>query len=122
MQVIRKNGITEDFNFDKIVNAITKSSDRIGHKLLKKEIKKIKSLIQIEVEDFETISVEQLHGLVEKTLQYVNKDVAMSYMNYRNYKKEFELNMLKNMESQAIKILNEVDRDNSINTVFFTHI
>ena len=81
MQVIKKNGTTEDFNFDKIVNAITKSSDRIGHKLLKKEIKKIKSLIQIEVEDFETISVEQLHGLVEKTLQYVNKDVAMSYMN-----------------------------------------
>ena len=113
MQVIKKNGTTEDFNFEKIVNAITKSSDRIGHKFLKKEIKKIKSLIQIEVEDYDTISVEQLHGLVEKTLQYVNKDVAMSYMNYRNYKKEFELNMLNDLESQVNKILNEIDRDNS---------
>ena len=43
MQVIKKNGTTEDFNFDKIVNAITKSSDRIGHKLLEEEKKKIKS-------------------------------------------------------------------------------
>lgn len=113
MVVKKKKGVIEDFNFEKIVNAISKSADRIGHKFTKKEIKKIKSLILIEIEEFEVLTVEQLHGIVEKTLQYVNKDVAMSYMNYRNYKKEFELNMLTDLESQINRILNEVDRENS---------
>ena len=113
MVVKKKKGVVEDFNFEKIVNAITKSSERIGHKLTKKEIKKIRSLVLIEIEDLDSIEVENLHGIVEKTLQYVNKDVAVSYMNYRNYKKEFELNMLNDLESQIHKILNEVDRENS---------
>ncbi len=113
MVVKKKKGVIEDFNFEKIVNAISKSADRIGHKFTKKEIKKIKSLILIEIEEFEVLNVEQLHGIVEKTLQYVNKDVAMSYMNYRNYKKEFELDMLTDLESQINRILNEVDRENS---------
>lgn len=114
MKVIKRDGTYEQYNYEKIKKAITKSSERISHKMTRKEQNKLKSLIEIEVEDYkEEINVEELHGIVEKVLQYVNKDIAQSYMNYRNYKKEFELNMLKNMESQAIKILNEVDRDNS---------
>ena len=40
MQVIKRDNTIEDFDFEKIINAISKSSERIGHKLLKKEIKK----------------------------------------------------------------------------------
>ena len=113
MQVVKRDGTFEDFDFEKIINAISKSSERIGHKLLKKEIKKIKSLTMIEIEELKEVNVSQLHGIVEKVLQYVNKDVATSYMNYRNYKKEFELNMLNDLELQVKKILTEVDRENS---------
>lgn len=70
-------------------------------------------MVEIELEGNENVTVEFLHGVVEKVLQYVNKDVAVSYMNYRNYKKEFELNMLNDMEAQVKKILTEVDRSNS---------
>lgn len=114
MRVVKRDKTFEEYSYDKIKKAITKSSERISHKMTRKEHSKLKSLIEIEIEDYkDEITVEELHGIVEKVLQYVNKDIAQSYMNYRNYKKEFELNMLKNMESQAIKILNEVDRDNS---------
>ena len=112
-KIIKRDKTVEDYDFDKIKIAITKSADRINHKFTQKDLKKIKSLVSIEVDGEEEISVDNLHGIVEKALEFVNKDVAKSYMNYRNYKKEFELNMLKDMESQAIKILNEVDRDNS---------
>ena len=36
MVVKKKKGVIEDFNFEKIVNAISKSADRIGHKFTKK--------------------------------------------------------------------------------------
>ena len=114
VRVAKRDKTFEEYSYDKIKKAITKSSERISHKMTRKEHNKLKSLIEIEIEDYANeITVEELHGIVEKVLQYVNKDIAQSYMNYRNYKKEFELTMLKNMESQAIKILNEVDRDNS---------
>lgn len=113
VQIIKRDNTVEDYNFEKIKTAISKSANRINHKLSNKEIKKLKTLVEIELEGNENVTVEFLHGVVEKVLQYVNKDVAVSYMNYRNYKKEFELNMLNDMEAQVKKILTEVDRSNS---------
>lgn len=113
VQIIKRDNTIEDYNFEKIKTAISKSANRINHKLSDKEIKKLKTLVEIELDGNENVKVEFLHGVVEKVLQYVNKDVAMSYMNYRNYKKEFELNMLNDLERQVNTILNGVDRENS---------
>ena len=113
VKVIKRDGTTEDYNFEKIVGAIKKSADRVNYYFTKKDLKKIKTIINMEIEDKEEVSIDFVHGLVEKTLYYINKEVAESYSNYRNYKNQFGLSLLNSIEEQVEKTLNDVDRSNS---------
>lgn len=114
VKVIKKDLREVDFNPEKIINAVEKSAERIGIKLPKDRIEKVIDIIieTIDELNLKTINVSELHDLVEKSLFKVNKDVANSYMSYRNYKKDF-VSMLDTVYQDRISIMFRGDKENS---------
>lgn len=113
LNIIKKNGLIECFAEDKIINAIKKSSERIAIVLDDVSIKGVVDYVKSDCGGLESIKVVDLHGVVERALDSVNRDVAKSYKDYRNYKKEFGLYLMDDIEEQVKKTLHEVDRENS---------
>ena len=72
MKVIKKDGTLEDFDYQKIINACSKSANRALENLSDKDYEKICSAVMdyIMEEDLENdcISVEAIHAIVERTL------------------------------------------------------
>lgn len=112
VQVKKKNGTLEPFQKVKIFAAISKSATRVGVELTQSDKEDVFVKVLSKVED-NTIHVEDLHNIVESSLMEVNPQVATSYMNYRNYKKDFGYALMGDIESQISKTLLEVDRENS---------
>lgn len=114
VKVIKKDGTRLDFDKNKILNAITKSSERVLEKLSEEEKELVcKNVIAyILKQDLKEIEVSKLHNLVETTLEKVNPTVAKSYRDYRNYKKDF-VGMLDEVYQKAQKIMYLGDKDNS---------
>lgn len=114
VKVIKKDGTYTEFNKTKILNAITKSSERVLEKLTEDDKNSICNdvLKYILDNDIKEIEVSKLHNLVESKLDIVNPIVAKSYRDYRNYKKDF-VGMLDEVYQKAQKIMYLGDKDNS---------
>lgn len=82
--VIKRNGRQVQFNSEKIVNAILKAWKEIGDidDTAQEFAKKVAS--DIEQLNQDTLSVEEIHNLVERKLMVSShKDVAKAYIEYR---------------------------------------
>lgn len=114
IKVIKKDGTYTEFNKTKILNAITKSSERVLEELTKEEKENICDDVLKYILDYDIteIKVSKLHNLVESKLEEVNPKVAKSYREYRNYKKDF-IGMLDEVYQKAQKIMYLGDKDNS---------
>ena len=114
VKVIKKDGTHLDFDKNKILNAITKSSERVLEKLSDEDKELIcKNVAKYILENgIKEIEVAKLHNLVETSLEKVNPTVAKSYRDYRNYKKDF-VGMLDEVYQKAQKIMYLGDKDNS---------
>ena len=113
VKVTKRDGTTEDYNFEKIKIAITKSADRVNYKFTKKDLNKIKSFVDLEIDDLKECNIDFIHGVVENVLMYVNKNVAQSYMNYRNYKTE-DLKLFQDVAEDFLEAIDgESDNENS---------
>ena len=114
IRVIKKTGIAVDFDANKIVNAVSKSAERVMVKLTEDDYKSIITEVKKLIAEYglNEISVSKMHDIVEKALTKVNKEVANSYIEYRNYKKDF-VNMLDEVYSKSQKIMYLGDKDNS---------
>lgn len=110
--IIKKDGTSEKFDKAKIFKAVRKSADRVGKRLNRRQRYQLFNLI-INKAPSEMLHVNTIHNLVEGALLKIDKDVATSYMNYRNYKKEFGYALMGDIENQITKTLLEVDRENS---------
>lgn len=118
MKVIKKNGTHEDYNESKIIVAIRKSAKRIGYELTEDQESSICNIVYnmiLEKDPFNVapIPVNNIHNYVEKALDVVAPEVAKSYKDYRNYKKEFVYSTIHDIEKQIHSMLTEVDRSNS---------
>mgnify|MGYP000231916954 CR=1 FL=1 len=76
----------------KIVDAVTKSAQRVMIDLTNDDYKRIIDLVWDElvaddVDEKDTCTVEDLHNAVESALDEFNPKIAKSYKDYRNYKK-----------------------------------
>lgn len=81
--------------------------------MTEEEIKNVCDNVESKLSTLETdIPVNDMHNLVEMALDSVVPDVAKSYREYRNYKKDF-IHIMDNIleESRTIKYLG--DRDNA---------
>lgn len=113
MQIIKKDGSKEDFNGEKIINAIRKSANRINYQLSKLEEEKVIDYVKGELLQLkEDPNVETMHKLVEIALEQVNQNVAKSYKDYRNYKVDF-VHMLDEVYQRSQSIMYIGDKENS---------
>lgn len=87
MKVIKKDGTLEDYDFNKIKLATTKSAERVLVKLTDKDFARIREIVESYTKDVNDI--KDIHNIVEKALDEVNPAVAKSYRDYRNYKQDF---------------------------------
>ena len=123
MQVVKKDGTYEDYNEQKIMNAVQKSASRIMVKLSPDDFSKICNAVWDEVIDLgeENIPISNMHNIVECVLRELYPDVAKSYRDYRNYKQDF-IHMLDEVyvASQAIRYIGDKSNANTDSSLVAT--
>lgn len=111
-RVIKKDGTKTNFDEQKIINAISKSAERVMYKLSQEEIAKVVDYVKGMTKGMEAIEVKKLHNMVEASLEKVVPQVAKSYREYRDYKLDF-VNMLDEVYQKAQHIMYMGDKSNA---------
>ncbi len=123
MKIIKKDGTIEDFDPNKIVKAVTKSSKRIMLELTEEDHDHIcnKVISEINKRSLKEISVGEMHSLVENALEELSPLVAKSYKDYRNYKKDF-VHLMDEVysESQSIRFIGDKENANTDSSLVAT--
>ena len=114
LKILKKDGTVENYNVDKIKKAISKAAERTLSKLSDTQVNEIIqgvlfSLVNLDKDELE---VNEIHNAVESVLEKINKEVAESYRNYRNYKKDF-VKMLDKVYQENQRIMYIGDKENS---------
>ena len=114
IQIVKKDKSLQNFNPNKIVDAIRKSADRACVKLTQKQEKAVvdyvcKFLIEHGQEEIE---VAKLHNIVENALDEVDPKVAKCYRDYRNYKTNF-FSMIDQVYQKKLSLSFIADRSNA---------
>ena len=121
--VIKKDGTKEEFDNNKIINAVKKSATRMLVELSEEELKEICDFVDNNVVRMNKseITIAEMHNLVEGALEHINQNVAHSYRNYRNYKQDF-VHMLDKVyqESQRIMYIGDKENANADSTLVST--
>ena len=116
--VIKKDGTTEVYNEQKIINACNKAARRAMYELSEKDYAKILNDVFARIEenyDEDTdIEIYDMHNIVESVLEEDFPKVAKMYKEYRNYKKDFVHMMDKVYErSQSIRYIGDKSNANT---------
>lgn len=114
IKVVKKDNTKEEFNVQKVVNAVNKSANRALIKFTSKELDFICSFVQEKVEAMnkEEVHISEMHNVVESALEATNPLVAKSYRDYRNYKQDF-VQMLDEVYKKSQSIMYIGDKENS---------
>ena len=114
ISVIKKDGTREEYDFNKIIRAVEKSSGRVMIELKQKDWEKLSRYVQSEIVNLKSkeITISQMHDIVESALENLNPKIAKSYRDYRNYKKVF-VHMLDKVYQESQKIMYIGDKENS---------
>ncbi len=114
IEIIKKDGTREEYNVQKVVNAVKKSAARMLITFTEQEIEQICHLVNSKAIQMNTneIQIIDMHNIVESVLESVNPRVAQSYRNYRNYKQDF-VSMLDKVYQESQKIMYIGDKENS---------
>ena len=112
--IIKKDGTQEEYNIQKVVNAVKKSAARMMITFSDDEITQICALVDAKVMAMgkKEVQILDMHNIVESVLEAVNPKVAQSYRNYRNYKQDF-VSMLDKVYQESQKIMYIGDKENS---------
>ena len=116
MMVIKKDGTMEEFDGQKIVNAVNKSASRVMINLTDSQFHEIvgKVLTLLNQKGLEEIPVIEMHNIVEQVLEDFDPRIAKSYKDYRNYKKDFVHLMDKvYVASQTIRFIGDKENANT---------
>lgn len=115
LHVVKRDGRKVKFNSTKITDAIKKAGEEIGNSFKESEAVDItqKVIRQIEKDDKENITVEEIQNYVEEALRENDyKDVAHAYDSYR--KERTRVREIKSDLMKAIELIGvETDRDNA---------
>lgn len=117
ISIIKKDGTSEAYDRNKIINAVKKSAERVLVVLSPQELDKLCSLVEDKINQIKQtenieVPIVEMHNYVETALDEINSKVAKSYRDYRNYKKDF-VHILDKVfkKSQTIRYIG--DRDNA---------
>lgn len=112
MVVIKKDGTIEQFDDGKILRAIGLSAERAMHQFTEEEKSKVLDKVHELLEGQDKIDVKVLHNVVESALDYVVPNVAKSYREYRNYKRDF-VHIMDDVYKQSQAIMYIGDKENA---------
>ena len=116
MKIIKKDGTLEDYNEQKIINAVNKSARRDNYTFTENDYQLICNTVldEIEEENFDNdeVPVDFVHNVVEKTLLTNFPSVGKQYQQYRNYKLDF-IQMMDKVYEESQKIMYIGDKENS---------
>lgn len=116
ISVIKKDNTREDFNVQKVVNAVNKSATRVMYKFSEDELNRICKFVTDKAVEKGTdeITIAEMHNIVEGALEVTSPAVAKSYKDYRNYKQDF-VHMLDEVyvKSQSIMYIGDKENSNS---------
>lgn len=116
ISIIKKDNTREDFNVQKVVNAVNKSATRVMYKFTPEELNFICKYVTDKAQEYgeDEIPIAKMHNIVEGALEATNPAVAKSYKDYRNYKQDF-VHMLDEVyvKSQSIMYIGDKENSNS---------
>ena len=112
--VVKKDGTREEFDNQKIINAVRKSATRMLVTLSEEELNAICNFVDTNIARMgkSEIPIAEMHNIVEGALEAINPSVAQSYRNYRNYKQDF-VHMLDKVYQESQRIMYIGDKENS---------
>ena len=113
VNVIKRNGSEQKFDANKIKIAIRKSANRVCVTLTEKEEKQVVDSVKNQLKYQEVaVPIDTIHNMVEVALDRVNQDVAKSYREYRDNRKQFS-SMLDKVYSKKLSLNFIGDRSNA---------
>ena len=122
MYIIKKDGTLVAFSRHKIITAIRKSAERVSISLTEEDESQVVSTVLNYIYDKNKVAInantdygvhiKDIHLYVESALDRINKLVAESYRNYRNYKVDF-VHMMDDVYQKAQAIMYMGDKENS---------
>ena len=114
IKIVKKDGTLEKFNINKVINAVSKSSERVLKNFSNTELEELCDLICQDVLKLnsENIDIFTIHNIVEIALENVSPKVAQAYRDYRNYKQDF-VHMLDKVYQENQRIMYIGDKENS---------
>ncbi len=114
VKMIKKDGTREDFNVQKVVDAVGKSAYRALTNFTEEEKEFICESVVKRVNDLgkDEIPIPVMHNIVESALEEIKPIVAKSYRDYRNYKQDF-VRMLDDVYKKSQSIMYIGDKENS---------
>lgn len=112
--VVKKDGIKEAFNVQKVIVAVGKSAYRALTKFTDAEKRQICQDVIDKVDEMgeEKIPIQVMHNIVESALEDVKPIVAKSYRDYRNYKQDF-VRMMDDVYKKSQSIMYVGDKENA---------
>lgn len=112
--IVKKDGTREEYNIQKIINAVNKSAARMLVTLNDEDLKEICDFVTQKVNQRtgDSVEIAEMHNIVEGALEYLHPKVAQSYRNYRNYKQDF-VSMLDKVYQESQRIMYIGDKENS---------
>ena len=114
IKIVKKDGTLEEYDVQKVINAVKKSAGRMLVELSEEDIKNICEHVNNSVfaqrQDY--IDISRMHCIVENALEDINPKVAKSYRNYRDYKIDF-VTMLDKVYQESQRIMYIGDKENS---------
>lgn len=126
MVIIKKDGTEQDFDINKVIVAVSKSSGRCMHKLTDDEIAFIENTVTSMAKEYADqndgkIPINQMHIFAELALEKINPEIAKSYREYRNYKIDFCAILDKvYQKSQSIRYIGDVSNANTDSSMIST--
>lgn len=114
VKMIKKDGTKEDFNVQKVIDAVGKSAYRALTEFTEVEKEFICQKVVARVEELPTdeVPIPVMHNIVETVLEEVKPIVAKSYRDYRNYKQDF-VRMLDDVYKKSQSIMYVGDKENA---------
>ena len=114
IKIIKKSGLAQGWEPEKIKIAVTKSATRANYELSDAEKENIVDFVldRIKMSGKKEFPIEIIHNYVESALNMISPAVAKSYMDYRNYKQDFA-QMLNGVYTKANTIMFRGDKENA---------
>ena len=114
VKVIKKDGSLENFNVQKVIDAVGKSAYRALTKFTDEEKAHICQYVVEKVNELnqDKIPIPIMHNIVESALEDVKPIVAKSYRDYRNYKQDF-VRMMDDVYKKSQSIMYVGDKENA---------